>query len=50
MRFGVLIAVAVLLQRGDPAMFGWNARGFHTFLVFCTVTIVLVLVPGRHSR
>ena len=47
MRFGVMVGVAFLLYRGDPALFGWDAAGFRTFLVFLAVTVVLVLAPGR---
>jgi hypothetical protein len=32
-----IIAVAVLLYRAHPALFAWNATGFHTFLAFAVV-------------
>lgn len=47
MRHGVLIAVAVLLYRARPDLFGWDEAGFRTFLVFTAIIVVLTIAPRR---
>lgn len=46
----MLIASAVLLYRGNPHLFGWNARGFHTLVVFTVITVVITVVPWSGDR
>jgi hypothetical protein len=50
MRHVLVIAAAVLLYRGDPHLFGWNATGFRTLLVFTVITVVVTLVPRSGNR
>lgn len=49
MRYWIVSGVAFVLWRGNPRMFAWDAEGFHTFLAFLFVLVVVTLVPGRHS-
>lgn len=50
MRYAGVIAVAALLYRARPDLFGWDAAGFRTFLVFTVIIVVMTLAPWSGDR